>query len=220
MKTVVITGTSRGIGLATVKRFLWEGWFVIGTSTTGTNDIQSPNFICLRLDYLKPETITAVVHDIKALNKKVDVLVNNAGVAYEETTPTVDIKILRETLEVNLIGLADFTNQLLPLFNSPAHIVNVSSNAGTLVDFKPGQWVTPAYKISKTALNMYTRITGSQLKEKGILVSSLDPGWTQTDMGGEEAPRKPEEPAEEIYKLAVSQVETGLFWHKGKERNW
>ncbi len=59
-----------------------------------------------------------------------------------------------------------------------------------------------------------------QLRDKGVTVSSLDPGWVRTDMGGEDAPINPEEVAEEIFDLASRKVETGQFWLHGKKRSW
>lgn len=220
MKTTIITGASRGIGLATAKKFLAEGWFVIGTSTTGTIDISDKNFVAIQADYLKPKTIKKATDAIGRLEKKIDVLVNNAAASFDDIGNPLEIKKLRDTLEVNIIGTADFTLQLLPLLNNPSHIINISSMASSLVDPIEDTWHTPAYKISKTAINMFTRTMSKQLRPDGITVSALDPGWVKTDMGGEEGPRLPEEAAQDIYNLALSKVETGRFWLEGKERGW
>ena len=220
MKTAIITGASRGIGLAAAKKFLAEGWFVIGTSTSGTIDIKDANFISVQVNYLKPESIQTATEEIKKLGKKIDVLVNNAATNIEEIGDPLDIKLLRETLEVNVIGTADFTLHILSLMNNPSQIINISSMASSLTDPIESTWHVPAYKISKTAVNMFTRTMGRQLAPKGITVSALDPGWVKTDMGGDKAPRKPEDAADDIYTLAVSKVPTGKFWLKGKERNW
>ena len=79
----------------------------------------------------------------------------------------------------------------------------------------------PAYRISKAALNMYTHTRSKSLKEQNIILSSIDPGWVKTDMGGKEAQREPEEAAEDIYNLAIrDDIETGQFWRQGKKRSW
>ena len=78
----------------------------------------------------------------------------------------------------------------------------------------------PAYKISKAALNMYTRTLALELKERGVTVSSVNPGWTKTDMGGEDAPFTPEQAAQGIYQIAVSRPPTGGFWFAGESVPW
>lgn len=138
----------------------------------------------------------------------------------EETS--VAIETLRKTLQVNLVGTIDFTERMLPLINQGGHIVNISSSAGSLAEVGyeshfPGHY--PSYKISKTALNMYTRTLALRLKDN-IIVSSVHPGWVKTDMGGTEADITPEEAAEHIFGLAVSKPETGQFWFNGKKIPW
>ena len=220
MRTVIITGASRGIGMATAKKFLSEGWFVVGTSTTGKININDKNLVSVEADYLKPKTIKDSIEYIKKLNKKIDVLVNGAAIALDDIGADLDANDLRTTLEVNVVGTADFTIQMLPILNNPSHIINISSMASSLVDPIENTWHVPAYKISKTAINMFTKTMGRQLKPKGIIVSALDPGWVKTDIGGNQAPRDPKEAAEDIYNLAIAKVETGKFWLEGKERNW
>ena len=84
MNTVLITGISRGIGKALAQKFIENGDFVIGTSTTGTLDWQNNNLTVCQLDLSKPESIKNSVIEITKLNKKIDILINNAGIAIEE----------------------------------------------------------------------------------------------------------------------------------------
>lgn len=218
-KTVLITGSSRGIGLATAKKFLGEGYFVIGTSTSGSSDFKHDNLKIFQLDLSNSESIKTAVEYISQFGKKIDILVNNAGINIEEWEELVlNISKLRKTMEVNLIGTADFTERILAASDSIKHIVNISSRAGALGDQNEG--FMPAYKISKTALNMYTRSLAGRLKENGVIVSSLDPDWVKTDMGSDEAPGEPEDAALSIFNLAISKVETGQFWLNGQKRNW
>jgi NAD(P)-dependent dehydrogenase (short-subunit alcohol dehydrogenase family) len=79
----------------------------------------------------------------------------------------------------------------------------------------------PCYKISKCALNMYTRTLASRLNEDKITVSSVHPGWVRTEMGGEDADMSPEEAAAHIYELAIKPPkESGQFWFKGEKMSW
>lgn len=220
MKTAIITGASRGIGHAAAKKFLAEGWFVVGTSTSGKVNLESPNFKCFQLDYLNSETVLQAAEKISELDQEVFVLINNAGIGIEEPDSKLEINILRQTLEVNLIGLANFTNRIIPLMQAGGHIINISSAAGSLDDPINASFMLPAYKISKAALNMYTRVMARQLESDKIAVSSMDPGWVKTRMGGLGATRNPEEAAEDVYNLAISKVESGQFWLRGKKRSW
>lgn len=220
MKTVLITGVSRGIGKALSEKFLNEGYYVIGTSTDGNCDIQNENLKIIKLDLSDSESITECVKQIKFLEKKIDILINNAGMVIEEevNSPTIVPDYVRKTLEVNLIGIIDFTERLIPFMITDGHIINLSSRAGSLgyTDYTSNY---PAYRISKAALNMFTRILAVRLDGK-ITVSSVHPGWVKTDMGGDEADITPEEAAKDISKLANSKVETGQFWFKGEKFPW
>ncbi len=218
MKTIFITGVSRGIGKAVAQRFLDAGDCVIGTSTSGTADWSHENLTVLKLDLSKPESIEECTKQITELGKKIDVLINNAGIwSGAEDDPVLRIKDLRKTLEVNLFGTADFTDRILPLINDGGHIINISSRAGSLSYVHDAEY--PDYKISKAALNMFTRMLAIRLKDK-ITVSSVHPGWVKTDMGGSDAEMEPKEAAEHIFKLAYTPVETGQFWFKGEKFPW
>lgn len=218
MKTVVITGASRGIGRALAERFLKNGDFVIGTSTTGTLPISHDRLFAIPLDLSNPESIAACMKSIFGFWKTIDILINNAGIwSGEEGDPVVHLDGLRRVLEVNLFGTIDFTQQALPILSMGAHIVNVSSRGGSMAYTHHGNY--PDYKISKAALNMFTRTLSFRLEGKAT-VSSVHPGWVKTDMGGSDADIEPGEAAEDIFTLANSQVESGQFWFKGENFPW
>ena len=220
MKNVIITGASRGIGLATAKKFLDEGWFVIGTATSSKRgQLDSPNFKWVTLDYLRPESISMAVDEIKKLNIGIDVLINNAGALFEpEDEIKIDILKLRKTLEVNLIGQVDFTKKILSIISNGGQIINVGSRSAILNE-ELRDIDAPAYRISKVAINMYTKLLARQLGDRGISVSSIDPGSVKTDMNPQ-AKKLPEEVAEEMYALATTKRTTGQFWRSGKMRDW
>ncbi|MCR4314320.1 MAG: SDR family NAD(P)-dependent oxidoreductase [Candidatus Uhrbacteria bacterium] len=222
MKTVLITGADKGIGHALMQKFLEEGHFVIALFYANRPEPHE-NLKDFALDLSSPESIASCVTAITQFGRRLDMLVNNAGILADEEETSVVIEKLRKTLEVNLIGTIDFTQRLLPLMNDDSHIVNVSSTAGSLelvgkVSHFMGHY--PAYKISKAALNMYTRTLALELKDRGIIVSSVHPGWTKTDMGGEEADLTPEQAADGIYQTAISRPPSGEYWFAGKRLPW
>lgn len=227
MKTVLITGASKGIGKALAQKYLQEGWKVIGTSTNGKADYSHENLSIFQLDLISPESIKKCADAIASSGAKIDVLHNNAGALFDDEETRVIVEKLRQTLEVNLVGTIDFTEQIIAYLNPGSHIVNTSSQAGSLSDAdiiadSHYPYHYPAYKISKAALNMYARTLANRFRSENtdIIVSSVHPGWVKTDMGGEEAPVTPEEAANDLFSLATSRPETGQFWFKGKKYPW
>jgi len=219
MKTILITGVSRGIGKALAQRFLENRDFIIGTSTTGKANWNNKNLKIFKLNLAEEKSIEDCAKRIKEFHKRIDVLINNAGIVIEEEVneKLIDMDYLRKILEINLLGTIDFTERIIPLMNSGGHIINISSHAGSLNGNYGKNY--PSYRISKVGLNMFTKILAARLNGK-ITVSSVHPGWVKTDMGGEEAEREPEEAAEDIFKLTNSNIETGQFWFKGKKYPW
>ncbi len=215
MKTAFITGGSRGIGKATVKKFLDNGYKVITTSTSGKSEYENT----YKLNLSDQDNIDVLVDTLNEQKVTIDVLINVAATAIggEDMVTT---NILRNTLEVNLIGTIDLTQKLFSLINNNAVIINIASQMASLT--RDIGYDYPSYRISKAAINMYTRCLAEhpELKSRNIKVYSFDPGWVKTDMGGPEAEREPEEPAQELLELAESGKETGLFYKGLKARDW
>lgn len=227
MSTAFISGVGRGIGQALAHKFLTEGYRVIGTSQSGSVEYSHDRLSVLPLDLASAGSIAACADEIVRLGTEIDILINNAGGLFDEDETRVDVHKLRQTLEVNLIGTIDFTERMIPALRDDAHIVSLSSQAGSLGEMdrildSHFPYHYPAYKISKCALNMYTRTLAVRLTHEGthITVSSVHPGWVRTEMGGDDAPVLPEEAAADIFALATSRPETGQFWFKGKKYPW
>lgn len=232
MQTVFITGIDKGIGAALAKRFLAADYQVIGGSLVGAVDYAHDNLTVQKLDLSSSDSIAACADALTGSDIKIDVMINDAAVLVDEEETHVRTDYLRQTLEINLIGTIDLTERLLPLVADQGHIVNISSAAGslggseqTIEEFAKSShypYHYPCYKISKAALNMYTKVLAAALKKDGssIVVSSVHPGWVQTDMGGPKAPMTVDEAAGHIFDLAVSRPETGCFWYKGEKHAW
>jgi NAD(P)-dependent dehydrogenase (short-subunit alcohol dehydrogenase family) len=221
MKKVIITGASRGIGKATAEKFLSEGWEVVGTSTSGQGWEHS-NLSWVQLDLANPQSIALAAKTIAGTGS-IDALIDNSGI-YPEEGGRLDMQKLRRTLEVNLIGTIDFTEQLLGSLATHASVVLLGSGMGSIsevsVEYGVPDDEEPSYRVSKAAISMYGRTLALRLRERGITVSIADPGWVKTDMGTEEAPRDAALPAQEIFDLVTKKVPTGRFWRQGKERAW
>jgi len=176
------------------------------------------------LDVDSEESIAALAGFLGKTYGRCDVLVNNAGIlADPRGSRVLDSKpeTYRETLATNVLGPLMLAQALVPLMRKHRYgrIVNVSSAMGQLSDMGTG---SPAYRISKTALNALTLILAADLTGSGILVNSMSPGWVRTTMGGSGAPRSVEEGADTAVWLATlpDNGPTGGFFKDRKPIPW
>lgn len=223
MKTALITGAYRGLGLEVARELSERGWQVILTArrkeegSAAAAKLKNATF--LELDITNESSVTHAARNVTNL----DVLINNAAVIVDEDQNILSIQpeIGARTIETNALGALRVTQAFIPhlLKSSAGRIVNVSSGAGQLSDM--GTW-SPAYSASKTTLNAITCLFAAALKEKGIAVNSVCPGWCRTEMGGSSAPRSIEEGAAGIVWLAADapQNKTGLFWRDKEVIPW
>ncbi len=149
-------------------------------------------------------------------------LVNNAGILYDtwEQGITADLNVVHTALETNLFGAWRMCQTFLPLLRKShaGRIVNVSSESGSLTNMGGG---TPAYSVSKAALNALTRVLAAELSETGILVNAICPGWVATDMGGAGG-RPVSEGAAGIVWAAILPADgpTGGYFRDGNRIPW
>lgn len=172
MKTVLITGTSSGYGLATARYFLAQGWKVIATMRTPREDLfpASSNLRLLALDVTQPDSIA------RALNGAgpIDVLVNNAGIGLFGAFEATPMSTVRDIFETNTFGVMAMCQAVIPQFRARAAgiIVNVTSSA-TLAPFP----LVACYTASKTAIEGFTASLELELKEFGVRVKLVEPGY-------------------------------------------
>lgn len=225
MKTVLITGAYRGLGLETARQLSARGYQVIITARDLGKALAAaaglPNVGALQLDIKDDASVARAAKEVVEL----DVLINNAAILADgdEDILRIPPKLVERTLINNTIGALRVAQAFLPQLarSSAGRIVNVSSVGGQLGDDETSTWA-PAYCISKTGLNGLTSQLAAALKAKGIAVNSVCPGWCRTDMGGAGATRSAEEGASGIVWLAADapQDKTGLFWRDREVIPW
>ncbi len=189
----VVTGANRGIGLEVVRQLARRGMRVVlgsrdlekGEAAARSLSLEEGTVFSRQLDVTDQLSIDRLLRDVTADFGQLDVLVNNAGILYDtwEQGITADLNVVHTALETNLFGAWRMCQTFLPLLRKShaGRIVNVSSESGSLTNMGGG---TPAYSVSKAALNALTRVLAAELSETGILVNAICPGWVATDMGG------------------------------------
>ena len=222
-KIALITGASKGIGKALTQKMLDENFFVIGTCRTGKiNGLKHKNFYSLELDLSNSNSIENAHKEIFRNFKHIDFLINNAGIGPDLDTYIPEKKSFNLTFDVNVIGTVFFTEALIELINKKGIILNISSKMGSINVCELTDSI--AYRMSKSALNMYTKILTNRLKDN-IRVASIHPGWVKTTLtksnlkNGRLTPKKS---ANNIFEFLMSDFNSGVFWNSenGSELLW
>jgi short-subunit dehydrogenase len=212
-KTILITGASKGIGFALANKFLENGFNVIGTSRSGKiSGIKNEKFKVLQLDLSELNNIELLKNEIEKRGTKIEVLINNAGIGPDLDTNNPKEITFKQTFDVNVTGTTFLTESLIENINNGGKIINISSKMGSIELCQRIDSV--AYRMSKTALNMYTKILSNRLSEK-IKVASIHPGWVRTTIAESnitEGRLSTEESAIGIFNFVVSDFKTGMFW--------
>jgi NAD(P)-dependent dehydrogenase (short-subunit alcohol dehydrogenase family) len=206
--TILITGCSRGIGLALAIKFAQEGWKVFAGARKANSPLlwntgkRLTNLHPLQLDVLDDASVAGSVGLVSREAGTLDVLVNNAAIfpgEGNERLDELDLAWFAESVETNVTGVARVTRDFLPLLrkSSLPRVANISSGAGSISgkddhDYYP-------YSVSKAGLNMLTRAMAAEFRADGIVVTAISPGWVKTEMGGANAPLTPDESAQSLY---------------------
>ncbi len=172
MKTVLITGSSSGYGLATARRFHEQGWRVVATMRTPREDVlpRSDRVRVVALDVTKPASIGAALE----ASGPIDVLVNNAGIGLLGAFEATPMTTVREMFETNTFGVMAMTQAVLPQFRArrAGVIVNVTSSA-TLAPMP----LVAVYTASKTAIEGFTASLALELEPFNVRTKMVEPGY-------------------------------------------
>lgn len=234
----LVTGANRGIGFE-VTRQLAEGGLVVllGSRDRDRGNVAAGKLaaagdvVPIRLDVTDPGDIEDARRFVEEQFGHLDVLVNNAGGFYDDdrTASTVDLQYVRDAFETNFFGAWRVAQAFAPLLKRSEHprMVNVSSvsgsfeeSGGLIADYGlPGS--IAAYGASKAALNALTVKLAAELRDDGVLVNAVCPGYVATELGGSGG-RPVEDGAASIVWAASLPDDgpTGRFFRDGQRLSW
>lgn len=232
MKSVLITGANRSIGLEIVKQLSKKGLFVY----LGTRDLEKGKTVVQELNESGFENIKAIAIDVTNMDSilaakkiveseqgKLDILINNAGISGEfpQNASDTSIKDIQQVFDTNFFGVISVTQAFLELLkkSESPRISNITSGLGSLTLHSDPTWKyydfkTASYGTSKAALNAYTIVLAYELKDLPFKVNVIDPGYTATDFNHHNGPGTVESAASFIIKHTVTDANapTGMFF--------
>jgi len=235
-RIALVTGANKGIGKEIARQLGALGMTVLlGVRDSGRGEeavvelkVGGADAEAIRIDVTDEASITEAASQIEAKFGRLDVLVNNAGIALE-TTNVLDMDVLRRTYDTNVFGVYAVTKAMLPLLrkSEAGRIVNMSSGLGSLTQNSDPNWafaaVKPlAYNSSKAALNMMTVIFAAELKDTPVKVNSADPGYTATDLNQNRGTRTVAQGAIAAVRLATLPADgpTGAYYDEDSIVPW
>jgi NAD(P)-dependent dehydrogenase (short-subunit alcohol dehydrogenase family) len=216
----LVTGANRGIGLEFTRQLLARGDRVVATcrhpgKATALNALagEYPGRLhVLPLDVANAKSRAELVRELPLVCERLHLLVNNAGVLHSgERFGHLSEAHLEDSFRINAAGPLLLTEALAPVLADGAKVANLSSVLGSIAS--TDRFGTPGYNISKAAQNMATVLTAHALRERGIVVLALHPGWVQTDMGGDGAQITPADSVAGLLRMidAATLADSGRF---------
>ena len=193
MKTVLITGANRGLGLGFTRHYLAAGCRVFSTARKPDQcaeflelaDTYGERFNPVELDVGSEASVSSLAARLG--KEDLDLVINNAGHLADEGFGGWQAETFQAAISVNLVGPALVAQALVPLMKKGSMLINLSSGLASCgLNINPETGLD-AYAASKAALNMLTRRLAAKTETRDIIVVAFDPGWVKTRMGGAEA---------------------------------
>lgn len=217
--TVLITGANRGVGLALARHYHAAGWAVIGVCRSGgeaaTELAEIAETLIEGIDVTRPEDVTRLQREL--VGRRLDLLINNAGLLKDEALGEIDFDSIREQMEINAYAPLRVSEALLGNLGEGAKIANITSRMGSIADNDSGGRY--GYRASKAALNAFGKSLAVDLKPRGIAVAQIHPGYVKTRMvnfgGLIDAEEAAAGIAQRIEELTLRT--SGGFWHSSGE---
>ncbi len=215
MKTVLITGANRGIGLALTQRFAGRGDAVIAVCRRSSEALEATDArIESGVDVADDDALAALAQHLG--DTRIDTLVLNAGILAKESLGEIDsdgFDSMRRQFEVNALGPLRVAQALLDRLADGAKIGIVTSRMGSVADNDSGGRY--GYRASKAAVNAIGKSLAVDLHPRGIAVFLLHPGYVATDMVGGTGDVTPEHAARQLVERldTLTLEQTGTFWH-------
>tara|TARA_B110000027_G_scaffold3924_1_gene3542 strand:- start:4125 stop:4814 length:690 start_codon:yes stop_codon:yes gene_type:complete len=216
-KTVIITGTSRGIGFELVHLFAHAGYAVLALSRNAkpVSNLNFENITALSFDLNKSEDYERVTAFVEKEWSHVDILINNAGTLLNKPFSDTTFEDFQQVYNTNVFGVAELTRHMIPFMSKSGHVVTISSMGGVQGSVKfPG---LAAYSSSKGAVISLTELLAEEYKETGPSFNVLALGAVQTEMleeafPGYEAPNTAAQMGAYIFEFS----KTGQQFYNGK----
>ncbi|CCQ11242.1 Short-chain dehydrogenase/reductase (SDR) superfamily [Pseudoalteromonas luteoviolacea B = ATCC 29581] len=213
---VVITGASRGIGLALCRFYLERHCDVVAVVRKTSVDLDA-----LGVEVIEHIDVTRS-HDVAELQRTlrgrhIAILINNAGLFHNETLEQMDFEAIEQQLNVNAIAPIRVTHALQDNLSTGSKVAMITSRMGSIADNGSGGYV--GYRMSKAALNAASVSLAHELKPKGVALALLHPGFVQTQMVNFAGDVSPEVAANRLAaRIAELNLDnTGSFWHANGE---
>lgn len=217
MARALITGANRGIGLEICRGLKEKGFEVIALCRQSSEELRSQNVEVIEdIDMASPDLERQLKNAIG--EKQIDLLINNAGIMRSTALGEIDFELVSEQFLVNSVAPLRVCQALLPNLSSGAKIAMITSRMGSMADNTSGG--SYGYRMSKAALNAASKSLAHDLKERGIAVTVIHPGWVKTDMTRFSGLITTEESAKGILQRIdeLSLETTGSFVHTNGEK--